>query len=101
MDQNPAPPVQGGGGFGSSEMKSPVVKRTVRIAGHKTRVSIEHGFWKSLKEIAGERHMSLSDLIAAIENDRQHSNLSSAIRLFVLEFYRSRFSSKPGDKMSV
>jgi predicted DNA-binding ribbon-helix-helix protein len=81
-------------------MKSSVVKRSIRIAGHKTRVSIEDGFWKSLKEIASERHISLSDLIAAIETDRQHSNLSSAIRLFVLEFYRGKVSAKLGGECS-
>ena len=73
-------------------MQSPVVKRSIRIAGHKTSVSLEDGFWKSLKEIAGERHTSLSDLVAAIETARQHSNLSSAIRLFVLDFYRDRLA---------
>ena len=71
------------------------------IAGHKTSISLEDDFWRALKEIAGERHESLSALVAAIEGDRQHSNLSSAIRLFVLEFYRSRFSSKQGDETSV
>ena len=64
-------------------MKSRVVKRSIVIAGHKTSVSLEDGFWKSLKEIAGERHMTLSELVAAIDTDRQHGNLSSAIRLFV------------------
>ena len=87
--------------MGGAEMKSPVVKRSIRIAGHMTSISLEDDFWRALKEIAGERHKSLSALVAAIEGDRQHSNLSSAIRLFVLEFYRSRFSSKPGDETSV
>jgi predicted DNA-binding ribbon-helix-helix protein len=80
-------------------MKSRVVKRSIRIAGHKTSVSLEDGFWKSLKEIAGERHMSLSNLVSAIETDRQHGNLSSAIRLFVLEFYRGKVSAKLGKEM--
>jgi predicted DNA-binding ribbon-helix-helix protein len=73
-------------------MKSPVVKRSIVIAGHKTSVSLEDAFWKGLKEIAGEREMTLSDLVAAIDTGRQHGNLSSAIRLFVLEFYRNRRS---------
>ncbi len=71
-------------------MKSPVVKRSIVIGGHKTSVSLEDAFWKGLKEIAGERDMTLSDLVAAIDTDRQHGNLSSAIRLFVLDFYRSQ-----------
>ena len=66
-------------------MKSAVIKRSIVIAGHKTSVSLEDAFWKALKEIAGGRHMTLSDLVAAIDTGRQHRNLSSAIRLFVLE----------------
>jgi predicted DNA-binding ribbon-helix-helix protein len=68
-------------------MKSLVVKRSVVVAGHKTSVSLEDAFWKSLKQIAGYRHMTLSALIAAIDSGRHHGNLSSAIRLFVLNFY--------------
>jgi len=73
-------------------MKSPVVKRSIVIAGHKTSVSLEDAFWKGLKEIASGRDMTLSDLVAAIDSERQHGNLSSAIRLFVLDFYRNQLS---------
>ncbi len=73
-------------------MKSPVVKRSIVIAGHKTSVSLEDAFWKGLKEIAGERDMTLSELVASIDSDRRHGNLSSAIRLFVLDHYRSQLS---------
>jgi predicted DNA-binding ribbon-helix-helix protein len=73
-------------------MKSPVVKRSIVIAGHKTSVSLEDAFWKSLKEIATARDMTLSDVVAAIDSERQHGNLSSAIRLFVLDYYRNRHS---------
>ena len=69
-------------------MKSVVIKRSVALAGHKTSVSLEDAFWKGLKEIARQRDMTLSDLIASIDNDRQYGNLSSAIRLFVLDYYR-------------
>lgn len=71
-------------------MKSPVVKRSIVIAGHKTSVSLEDAFWKCLKEIANGRDMTLSDLVATIDTDRRQGNLSSAIRLFVLDHYRSR-----------
>jgi predicted DNA-binding ribbon-helix-helix protein len=71
-------------------MKSPVVKRSIVIAGHKTSVSLEDAFWKGLKEIAGGRDMTLSDLVSTIDSDRRHGNLSSAIRLFVLDFYRAQ-----------
>jgi predicted DNA-binding ribbon-helix-helix protein len=70
-------------------MKSQVVKRSIVIAGHKTSVSLEGAFWTGLKEIAGSRHMTLSDLVSAIDSERQHGNLSSAIRLFVLDHYRA------------
>jgi|SRR5580700_2464007 predicted DNA-binding ribbon-helix-helix protein len=69
-------------------MKSPVVKRSIVIAGHKTSVSLEDAFWTGLKEIAAKRDLTLSDMVAAIDQDRQHGNLSSAIRLFVLDHYR-------------
>jgi predicted DNA-binding ribbon-helix-helix protein len=71
-------------------MKSPVVKRSIVIAGHKTSVSLEDAFWKGLKEIAVNREMTLSDLVASIDTDRHHGNLSSAIRLFVLDHFRAR-----------
>ena len=73
-------------------MKSPVVKRSIVVAGHKTSVSLEDAFWKGLKEIARVRHMTLSDLVAAVNSQRQQANLSSALRLFVLDFYRTQLS---------
>ena len=71
-------------------MKSPVVKRSIVIAGHKTSVSLEDAFWAGLKEIAAKRDLTLSDMVAAIDQDRRHGNLSSAIRLFVLDHYRAK-----------
>src|ERR1051326_5819907 len=70
-------------------MKSPVVKRSIVIAGHKTSVSLEDAFWTGLKDIATARSMTLSDVVASIDEDRRQGNLSSAIRLFVLEYYRT------------
>lgn len=77
-------------------MKSPVVKRSIVIAGHKTSVSLEDAFWKGLKEIASGREATLSELVASIDADRQHGNLSSALRLFVLDFYRNQLSEEIG-----
>jgi len=71
-------------------VKSRVSQRSIVIAGHKTSVSIEDEFWDSLKEIARERGMTLGELVAAIDAERQHANLSSAIRLFVLRVYRDQ-----------
>ena len=73
-------------------MKSRIVKRSVVVNGHKTSVSLEDEFWSALKAIADKRLMNLSNLVTAIDGQRQHGNLSSAIRLYVLDFYRSQAS---------
>lgn len=70
-------------------MKSPVVKRSIVIAGHKTSVSLEDAFWNGLKDIAASRGMTLSEMVASIDTGRKQGNLSSAIRLFVLDHYRN------------
>jgi predicted DNA-binding ribbon-helix-helix protein len=71
-------------------MKSSVIKRSVVLAGHKTSVSLEDEFWRGLKEIAGGQRRTLSALVAAIDSERKQGNLSSAIRLYVLDFHRKR-----------
>jgi predicted DNA-binding ribbon-helix-helix protein len=73
-------------------MKSTVVKRSVKIGGHTTSVSLEDAFWKALKEIAGGRNMTLADLVSEIDAKREEGNLSSAIRLFILDFYMLRLN---------
>ncbi|MGH6671166.1 MAG: ribbon-helix-helix domain-containing protein [Xanthobacteraceae bacterium] len=78
-------------------MKSALVKRSIVIAGHKTSVSLEDAFWRALKEIAAARHMTLSELAATIDSDRVHGNLSSAMRLFVLDYFQTRTSGKTPD----
>ena len=75
-------------------MKSPVVKRSIVVAGHKTSVSLEDAFWKGLKEIAMGRDLTLSEMVAAIDTARAQGNLSSAIRLFVLDHYRAQISTE-------
>ena len=76
-------------------MKSPVVKRSIVVAGHKTSVSLEDAFWQALKEIASERDLTLSELVAVVDTDRRQGNLSSAIRLFVLDHFRSQAAGPP------
>lgn len=71
-------------------MNSSVVKRSVIIADHKTSVSLEDAFWQALKEIALARGTTLANLVTSIDVERKHGNLSSCLRLFVLEFYRQR-----------
>jgi predicted DNA-binding ribbon-helix-helix protein len=65
-----------------------VVKRSVVVAGHKTSVSLEGAFWNALKEIAVAQNLTAATLISKIDSKRQPANLSSAIRLYVLEHYR-------------
>ena len=71
-------------------MQSTIVKRSVTIGGHRTSVSLEDAFWKALREIARRRQMTLSGLIETINVDRKQGNLSSAVRLFVLEVYQDQ-----------
>ena len=75
-----------------------VPKRGVTIAGRKTSITVEDAFWSGLKEIATQRHMTVSDLVTAINSERQHLNLSSATRLFVLDFYRGQIGPWLGQK---
>ena len=78
------------------KMRSSILKRSIVVAGHKTSVSLEDAFWNELRRIAGGRDATLSDLVTIIDADRQHGNLSSAIRLFVLGFYRDQISGRQG-----
>ncbi len=73
-----------------AEKEFAVVKRSVVVDGHKTSVSLEDAFWRSLKDIAAKRGLTLSTQIAVIDQDRKTNNLSSAIRLFVLDHFRTR-----------
>ncbi len=71
-------------------MKSAIVKRSVVIAGQKTSVSLEDKFWAALKELAREQNVPLCELITRINAQRDAGNLSSALRLVVLEHFRER-----------
>ena len=77
-------------------MKSLVIKRSIVIGGHKTSVSLEDAFWKALKEIAAGRDATLSEVVSSIDSGRTTGNLSSAIRLFVLEHYRTMIAAAAG-----
>jgi predicted DNA-binding ribbon-helix-helix protein len=71
------------------DAKSLLAKRSIIVNGKKTSASIEEPFWIALREIASVKKVSLSVLVSSIDRQRQHGNLSSCIRLFVLEFYRT------------
>ena len=82
-------------------MQSSVIKmRSIIIARHKTSISLEDEFWASLKEIANGRGEPISELISDINKGRQSANLSSAIRSFVLRYYRDQIDQQK-DEASV
>ena len=74
-------------------MRSPTaVRQSIRLGGRTTTVTLENAFWLGLKEIARRRRIKVSDLVREIDAKREHSNFSSELRLFVLEFYRKQAS---------
>ncbi|QFU16011.1 ribbon-helix-helix domain-containing protein [Microvirga thermotolerans] len=78
-------------------MGSGILKRSVSIAGHRTSISLEEPFWEALREIAARRSLSVQALIGRIDSERGAQNLSSAIRVFVLQDLRDRLS-RPGER---
>ena len=74
-----------------------VVKRSLVIAGHRTSISLEDAFWRRLRLIAAERGLSLNGLAAMVDASRGGANLSSAIRVFVLEAEGAKPSRPAGD----
>jgi predicted DNA-binding ribbon-helix-helix protein len=78
-------------------MKSSGAKHSVVLAGHKTSISLEDEFWRALKDIASSRRTTLRDLINSIHTDREQGDLSSAIRLFVVNHYKTGAASHPSD----
>ena len=71
-----------------------VLKRSLAIAGHRTSVSLEDAFWRRLQGLAVERGLSVSALAAEIDAARGEANLSSAIRVHVLEAVASSGASR-------
>jgi predicted DNA-binding ribbon-helix-helix protein len=65
------------------------VKRSFNIAGHRTSISLEARFWEALKEVAARERVSMAQLIARIDEGRGGSGLSSAVRVWLLDYYRA------------
>jgi predicted DNA-binding ribbon-helix-helix protein len=80
------------------ELSFEKMKRSIVIAGHKTSLSLEAAFWVSLKEIAVQEGTPVSQLVNRIDTDRKNANLSSAIRLYVLNHYRLLAEAKSNAK---
>ena len=86
-------------------MKSDIVKRSVILNGHKTSISLENEFWLCLREIVDQKKVKLSVLLRQIDDERHHANLSSAVRVFVLNHMRSQAAVQappilPGPRVS-
>lgn len=71
-------------------------KHSVVLAGHKTSVSLEPEFWEGLRAIARARGRTLNEMVSEIDR-RRSGNLSSAIRLYVLDYYRRQELSSARD----
>jgi predicted DNA-binding ribbon-helix-helix protein len=75
---------------------SAIVKRSVSIRGHRTSFSVEQPFFDALLEMATERAISFAAIVAEIDESRaRDTNLSSAIRLYVLDRVRDRTLIRP------
>lgn len=72
-----------------------VIKRSLAIAGHRTSISLEDAFWEGLRQLADERKLSVAALVAEIDAARGASNLSSAIRVFVLTSLTGMPTARP------
>lgn len=86
---------------GALDMKSAIIKRSIELHGHKTSVSLEDEFWTSLRSIAQAQNISLAALLQIIDQGREGANLSSAIRVYVLSYYRARAEpAAPGPRLA-
>lgn len=75
-------------------MKRAVITRSIVVNGHKASFTLEDQFWAGLKEIANHDHWTLSKLVAKIDGKRRSGNLSSSLRMFVLDYFRTREASR-------
>ena len=77
---------------------SRVQKRTIRIGGRNSSIGLEDAFWLPLKAIAAREGIPVAALVDRIDADRDHANLSSTLRLFVLDHYRRLAKAKSSAK---
>ena len=78
----------------AEERDAAVTKRSLTVAGHRTSISLEDAFWSGLRDIAAERGLSVAALVAEVDRERGLSNLSSALRVFVLARFRGTIESE-------
>nr|WP_244532271.1 ribbon-helix-helix domain-containing protein [Methylocapsa palsarum] len=88
----------------SGRKSSANVKHSLSVAGHRTSITLEQAFWDGLRAIARRRGEPVASLVARIDADRGGANLSSAIRVFVLNATaaasRDGAANEPGSGVS-
>jgi predicted DNA-binding ribbon-helix-helix protein len=72
-----------------------VLKRSLTIAGHRTSLALEPEFWQALDEMSAARELSLASLVREIDDTHTSGNLTSAIRVAVLDWYRNGRATQP------
>jgi predicted DNA-binding ribbon-helix-helix protein len=77
-------------------MNSVLTRRTVRIGADRLSIAIEDDFWSSLEEIAATTGTTTSQLLARIDRTRHDANLASAIRVYVVDHFRTQMHSLDG-----
>src|SRR5215470_6570320 len=90
----PTVPVSNGNNDDHRVAHSSVVKRSIIRDGHKSSVSLEDQFWDGLREIAERERVTVSALVGTIDHGPNRRNLSSAIRVFVLDHFRRNGDGK-------
>lgn len=67
-----------------------IIKRSLTISGHQTSITLEEPFWVALKELAAQNSQSIASFVAMVDQQRESTNLSSAIRVYILQHYKSQ-----------
>ena len=83
------------GVFAADGQGAAVTKRSLAVAGHRTSISLEDAFWRGLRDIATSRGLSISALVAEVDRGRGRADLSSALRVFVLAWFRGMVVPHP------
>ena len=68
-------------------------KRSLTLKGHRTSISLEDAFWSALNDIANKQTNSISELVEIIDENRGEAGLSSTIRIYILQYYRSQLAA--------
>lgn len=82
--------MQGRAALDAARAAARPVKRSFSLSGHRTSISLEAAFWEALREAAVADGVSMTSIVGQIDKARGDAGLSGAVRVWVLEYYRSR-----------